>query len=631
MLKASDTLNTTYLRFDAFSIRDAIIQRLSEDQYFTDQLYAGSNLSIIIDLVSVMFQAAMYNLNSAASETMFADTQIYENINRLVKILNYNPRGYSTSVLTVNLTVPFDQGCTIPRFAYIDTGLKDSQSRPIYFSLITDREVQDNITRDGEQTGNELVTVYNGKWKLSSKVYVSRGLPFEVFDLVDLSSNSDENKYVAYPHIMVYVKHTTDDGEIQWQQYRRVSNIFTNGSSIYTKDDAIFELRLTAYKTYEITFGNGVYGKRLSNNDEVYVFYLDSNGPDGKIDPGVINNRPIQFSASGLGISQDMFNAIFPEVDTATLQKLKNITASNINASSTPSAEEDVESIRMNAPATFITGGRLVTTQDVENWVKREYVGHVYDAIVMNNWKYITEFYGWLYNMGMKNSGNGQMYITPSILQKYDLNYTDAADSNTMYIWIKTAANSELPTDLPTRIESIKPLTSNVVTVPALNVNFSICVADEDYVKQNYLGAGVVFDQDHENYLEVTVEDDLRYSPILIKNTIKNTIRSFFADTNFKLGQVVNLNDLYENLISISGVTRIRTIFAPKDEAIKSTAKTGICFATWSPDVITPGDDLEISSIQRKLESFQFPALANSDLDSVIKIITKNSNFSTIY
>ena len=47
--------NTDYLRFNAFAIRDLITRKLAQDSNFTDQIYAGSNLAVLIDIVSYMY------------------------------------------------------------------------------------------------------------------------------------------------------------------------------------------------------------------------------------------------------------------------------------------------------------------------------------------------------------------------------------------------------------------------------------------------------------------------------------------------------------------------------------------------------------------------------------------------
>lgn len=62
---------TDFLKFNAYSIKDLIIRKLSEDSRFTDQIYEGSNLQVLIDLFSYMYQCMMYQLNNAASESMW--------------------------------------------------------------------------------------------------------------------------------------------------------------------------------------------------------------------------------------------------------------------------------------------------------------------------------------------------------------------------------------------------------------------------------------------------------------------------------------------------------------------------------------------------------------------------------
>lgn len=51
---------TKYLRFSAYSMKELITRKLSEDTGFTDQVYEGSNLAVLIDIVSYMYQCLIY-------------------------------------------------------------------------------------------------------------------------------------------------------------------------------------------------------------------------------------------------------------------------------------------------------------------------------------------------------------------------------------------------------------------------------------------------------------------------------------------------------------------------------------------------------------------------------------------
>jgi hypothetical protein len=71
-------------------MRDLIIRKLIEDPATMNQIYPGSNISILVDLVATMYQTLTYQLNHAASESMFSQSQYYENIVRIAKLLGYN-------------------------------------------------------------------------------------------------------------------------------------------------------------------------------------------------------------------------------------------------------------------------------------------------------------------------------------------------------------------------------------------------------------------------------------------------------------------------------------------------------------------------------------------------------------
>jgi len=66
--------NIDFLRFSAYSFKDMLTRKLSESTKFTDQVYEGSNLAILIDLCAYLFQGLTYCVNTAASESMFSDT-----------------------------------------------------------------------------------------------------------------------------------------------------------------------------------------------------------------------------------------------------------------------------------------------------------------------------------------------------------------------------------------------------------------------------------------------------------------------------------------------------------------------------------------------------------------------------
>ena len=57
---ATEDNRLDFLRFSAYSMKDLITRKLSQNSKFTDQIYEGSNLAILIDLVSYMYQCLVY-------------------------------------------------------------------------------------------------------------------------------------------------------------------------------------------------------------------------------------------------------------------------------------------------------------------------------------------------------------------------------------------------------------------------------------------------------------------------------------------------------------------------------------------------------------------------------------------
>ena len=118
---------------------------------------------------------------------------------------------------------------------------------------------------------------------------------------------------------------------------------------------------------------------------------------------------------------------------------------------------------------------------------------------------------------------------------------------------------------------------------------------------------------------------------------ISTIFNKFFQATQLKLGQVVSLNDIEQRIYAINGVQRVRTVFSSNavdeygQKKYKDRFVDGISFATWSSTMIDVGDDLEVSTMNRTLEDFQFPQLQTLQLQDKIKIIKRSfSNNSTV-
>ena len=114
---------------------------------------------------------------------------------------------------------------------------------------------------------------------------------------------------------------------------------------------------------------------------------------------------------------------------------------------------------------------------------------------------------------------------------------------------------------------------------------------------------------------------------------VATAILKYFNNYNCKIGQLIKYDDILNEIYAINGVSNVRTIFEPPEDALgekKTIIKNGISFASYSTKIINDAlDDLDISNISRKLEDFQFPEfyvnqLNSSNIADHIKVITKS-------
>lgn len=646
-----------YLRFNAYSIKDLITKKLSEDTNFTDQIYPGSNLAILIDLVSYMYQVLMLNLNNAAAESMFSDTQIYENINRLCQFIGYNPKGMIPSQATFHVksinkylddNITTDSNIVIPKFSYISTEQTDSNGKKIYYSFGSD-----DITISNNFKNNDFI-LYNGIWRLYSNIFTASGDSWETFILDGLKSDSAKNMFISNNHIAVcnvevkYDSNSTESIEsVTWFKPTSyglfkspISVVDSNGiqDRIYS-DATVFNLRLNEDKTYVITFGDGYRGRKLKAGSFVYVFYLDTNGFDGTIINGRIEDS-IKSPRSRFDFSSKYYKEI---IDSSNTISNYEITIVNTSNSTDAVKEESVDDIRDFAPNWFRMGNRLVTKHDYEYYIKnsQEFISEIADVICMNNWEYIASFYKWLFNLGITKHKKSNYYLNQNRIVHGNYEFADPADSNNIYLWVTFTDNDNNQNATTHKIDQsyyrqkllyIKDLTHEPVFLHAVQVNFAICAEPEDtlirkLIKRQYDNNDIFND----SYIEITMNDLNVYSNMSISNQVAMCIIKYFNVKMLHIGTPVNFNDIQNDILEIEGIDRIRTIYSDPNNKNNVVIRNGISFASWTAnsELIDVGDDLEVSSSSRTLEKFQIPVMHESKnlnkIMSRIKIIKRSS------
>lgn len=584
----------SYVAFDGISIRDIIVNRLNQGKIFTDQNYQGSNLSGLIDIVSYTFTTLLYYLNKTSSESMFSESQIYENMNRIVKLLNYKPVG------RLGQNVPFNLSATaelpkgnyfIPRYSYINVGgTQYSTGQDIVFSKLTDEaSTIDDV--------NNNYLLYQGTFQ-EYPLYSAAGIDNEIIYL-----GLGDNVQIDHFNIFVYVK---PKNAVSWQQWSSVSDIF-----LYTATDNVYTTRFNENLKYEISFGNGVNGRKLQEGDQVAIYYLQIDPTATGISSNTINSSKfIQFNS--VQYNQILTDTSFNFDEKLSTTQLNYISLSNDYPSNSYSDYEGVDSIRNNAPQNFRSQYRLVTTRDYESYIKSNFFNIICDTKIISNDDYLTGHIKYLYNIGLN-----QPQLQNQILFN-QIKFANSCNFNNLYVY--AVPNNELQDFLsPPQKELIlnglqesKTITSNIVVCDPIYMNL-------DFYAKSPISDPTVNDLDI-NKLRIIKSRNTRRASSAIVADIKTLFASMFNHKVSKLGQVIDLYQLTSDILSIDGVENVETYRSDTD-----TSVNGISILLWND--LYPSQDTAVYTQNVTLGYFQYPVFNNiNDIASRIEVVEQTGS-----
>lgn len=102
---SAENVLSSYNLFNATDIKSFIIDQLKQDGNFKDVDYLGSNINAMIDAMAVILQQILFNFSLNSSEAAFSTAVLYENMSKIVSLLNYKTAGKQSSMLPVRLHV----------------------------------------------------------------------------------------------------------------------------------------------------------------------------------------------------------------------------------------------------------------------------------------------------------------------------------------------------------------------------------------------------------------------------------------------------------------------------------------------------------------------------------------------
>lgn len=596
-----------YATFDALTLKKLIKQRLTQGGIFTDQDFEGSNISSIIDIIAFSYHLSIFYLNQTASEALFDEATLFENINRVTKLIGYSPTGYKTSVLSFNAEagelLPANI-YTIKRFSYFTVnGVDFSFIKDATFSKTTD--FNETLTTLSDQN-----LLYQGKY-FEHPTQVAIGEDYEIVSLIVKDTVNKEPINIEHDSINVFVQKFNDNKYIEFVE---VDSIFTQDSSTYA-----FEKRLNENGFYELKFGNNVNGVKLAAGDRLFVYYLKSDGTKGVVAANALNGNNINIFTSNQfeKISSSIYEAgsIFLTPSIAT-----NVRFTNDYGSTSPSEIETVEQIKENSPKTFFAQNRLVTVGDIDNFINKNYSNIISSSKAVNNTSYIDNVIKYYYDIGLDAPNND-----PRILFN-QVKFASTSQLNTVHAFLvpklRTVDSNNIPFFLTSSQKSevvnsmAESKMANMEIVPHDPVYNAITVGLEPTG-----GTAAVSDID-KTFLVVRRAVNERFSATKIKENVNNVFKNAFNVETATLGQTINLSDMTGQILNIPGVESIITRrINDKNEIIREVPFLNV----YSFNLIYSDVDIASTSSNITLPYFKYPFLYNTTLAERIIIETVDS------
>lgn len=327
------TLNVTELDFDA--IKQNLISYFStSNSEFKDWNYSGSGLNQLLDILAYNTHYNAMLAHMALNETFIDSAQLRSSVVSNAKLVGYIPRSKSASTARLSLTLTYattvpiqSTGIILPR----GTRFKTIQNSNTYYFVNLDETIIPNVS--GSNQYKQTIDVHQGT--IDTKRYQVNSVTDRLVYQID-DANIDMSTLI----VRVYDSSTSLNANVYTKYTEANIGEIGSGSQIYFADENI-------YGKYQISFGNDVFGKRPNNLSVVEIEYLTTSGAD----------------VNGAGV--------FSLIDNVTVQNANYSQNSiiTINNAGSGSDKEDIESIRFNAPASYVSQNRAVTADDYKTLI----------------------------------------------------------------------------------------------------------------------------------------------------------------------------------------------------------------------------------------------------------------------
>lgn len=330
-MSSANNSKLTVSELDFDSIKQNLLDYLKSQDAFKDYDFTGSALNQLLNILAYNTHYLAFYLNMVANE-MFLDTAVLaNNIISHAKLMGYVPRSMTASQAVVNVAITKANTdsttiLTLPRFTPFTSEPLDGVS---YNFVTVDSYTVSNTNSVFNFAG---VVVKEGQPVTKTFIVDSLTNPNQVFDLGDATIDTSTLQVI-----------------VQTSNTNLSQNTFTLATDATQVDGKtnVFYLDVSQSGSYQIYFGDGILGAQLDDGNLVIVSYISTSGN----------------AANGLETFRLQTSLLSGSTSNVTTQI----------ASTAGSAAESTDSIKFNAPKSYLSQNRAVTIDDYVNLINQKY------------------------------------------------------------------------------------------------------------------------------------------------------------------------------------------------------------------------------------------------------------------
>lgn len=325
-MASNSALVVSDLDFD--SIRTNLREFLRSQARFKDYDFDGSNLSVLLDILSYNTYMNNFYTNMAISESFLDSAQLRDSIVSRAKELNYTPRSNRSSVAYIDIKItPNDSPSTItiPKGTAFSARIDND-----VYTFSTDSSI---IVTAAENYTASNTAIYEG-------LYITE--KFEVDTSIDGQKFILNNQNIDTESLSVTIQNSVGD---------TTNSSFTQAYSFLglNSSSEVFFVQASSKNRYELVFGDGVIGKALINGNVISATYRLSKAEA----PNGANEFKPTASISGYPTSVIDITTVTPAYSGAE--------------------RESLSSIKYNAPRYYQIQERAVTNEDYKLILMQKY------------------------------------------------------------------------------------------------------------------------------------------------------------------------------------------------------------------------------------------------------------------